>query len=138
MSPRIPDAKALTAAYLRDDAEVRAIIGGRVGTKTPDTTDKPWIRIHQIGDESGFPLHLVTVHLQLDCYGGSDRAKAEGESSLLARTVREALDSMPDAGHAGAVVTAVRFGSMPDVSDPDFDPPRKRIPLGAFVTLHPA
>jgi hypothetical protein len=36
------------------------------------------------------------------------------------------------------VVTAVRFGSAPDVPDNDFSPPRKRIPLDAFITLHPA
>jgi hypothetical protein len=79
------------------------------------------------------------VHLQLDCYGGSDRNKAERESSLVARTLRESLDQMPLSSHEGAVVTAVRFGSMPgDVPDPDFDPPRKRIPLDAFITLHPA
>ena len=137
MTPRIPDAKALTATYLRSNADVAAIVGSRVGAKTPDMTDAPWVRIHQIGDASGFPLHLVTVHLQLDCYGGSKPAKAEGESSLLARTVREVLDVMPQAEHAGAVVTAVRFGSAPDVPDQDFNPPRKRIPLDAFIALHP-
>jgi Protein of unknown function (DUF3168) len=138
LTPRLPDTKALTATYLRANADIAAIVAHRVGTRTPDTTDDPWIRIHQIGDATGFPLHLATVHLQLDCYGGSDRYATEGEASLLARTVREALDAMPAGEHEGAVVTAVRFGAMPDVPDPDFDPPRKRIPLDAFITLHPA
>lgn len=139
MTPRIPDTKALAVAYLLADPDIQEVVGDRVGTRTPANTDNPWIRLHQIGDASGFPLHLISVHLQFDCYGGADRNKAEAESSLVARTLREVLDRMPQSAHEGAVVTAVRFGSMPgDVPDPAFDPPRKRIPLDAFITLHPA
>lgn len=136
----IPDAKELTAAYLRTSPDLQAIVQGRIGTQTPAETDRPWIRIRQVDDSIRVPnvLHLVAVYLQLDCYGGGDRTTAERESGLLARTAREFLAEMPAAQHDDAVVTAVRFGSSPDVPDPDFKPARERVALEATVYLHPA
>lgn len=104
MTPRIPDAKVLVSAYLRADADIQAIVVDRVGVRTPDTTDEPWIKITQIGDTAATNapfLHSMMVHLQLDCYGGADRYTAEGEASLLARTSREVLDAMPPSDHEG-------------------------------------
>lgn len=138
----IPDAEALVTDYLLTDDDVEALVDDRIGGRPPHSTAEPWLRITQIGSPTvagDSTDHLVTAHLQIDCYGGSDPDTAQSEASALQRTVRAVLQGMPDDDHDGAVVSRVTFGNGAGrVPDPDFEPARERFILDAFVTLHDA
>lgn len=140
MPPLTPDVEVLIGQVLRAAAPVRALVGDRVGGRTPATTADAWVRITQIDDQplqSSRALHLVTVFLQLDCYGGDDIAHAQSEASTLARTVRDVLNELPGPVAGGAVVSAVKFGGTHRIPDPDFTPQRERFIVNAEVTVHP-
>lgn len=135
-----PDLAVLLVTYLAARADVTAITD-RIGTRTPETTSEPWVRITllpEVTHPSSRALHLTHALVQLDCYGGADRDTSEDEASLLARTVRVALHEMPDATHTGAVITAVADLSMHQAADPDLEPARDRFILQATITAHPA
>lgn len=131
----IPAGAQIVGDYLRSHGAVAAITG-EVVSKTPDTTSQPWVRIHQLdaANARNLPVdHLITFFLQLDCYAGADNDIDEAE--LLARTVRAALDDMPNFSHA-AVVSSVKFTGMPRLPDEDFEPARERYVLDAMVVMH--
>jgi hypothetical protein len=118
---------------------VAALVGTRVGGRTPPTTATPWVRITQIDDEAidGTSGHAYTVHLQIECYAGDVQpAAAHEQASTLVRTVRAVLRGLPGT-HAGGVVTAVRFTSSRRIPDTELSPARERFILGANVTVHP-
>jgi hypothetical protein len=134
-----PDVEALVASHLRGRQAVSAIVGQRVGTRTPGTLAAPWVRLTQINDEPATvssALHLVTVWLQIDCYAGDDRDHGQEQASLLARTVRDELHRMPGTYSTG-VVTAVRFSGTRRAPDDDLDPARERYSFDAYLSVHP-
>lgn len=135
----LPNIEATVGRYLRDHEAVQAIVGTRVGGKTPATTDKPWVSVILIdprnaGASSQFE-HLVEHMVQLDCYAGEQGGQAE--ASLLARTVRAAMVAIPDVDHDNVVVSVVTFSGMPRVPDTNFKPTRERYALTAHVYAHP-
>jgi hypothetical protein len=134
----IPDGEKITSRYLREHADVAALVDRVVG-KTPDTTSTPWVRLTQL-DATNAPgsrrEHLISYLLQLDCYAGADGGQPEAK--LLARTVRAALELMPDATHDGAVCTSVRIVGDVRRPDTDFEKARERVILTAIVHLHAA
>lgn len=132
-----PDVEALVGAFLRANSQIQVLVGSRVVGRTPTTTTDPWIRITQIDDTTRSPVHLVTVFLQLDCYGGDDPDSAQREASVLARTVRQVLEALPGPVDDGAVVAAVTFSGLRRVPDTEFKPARERYILDADVTVHP-
>lgn len=128
-----PDVEAITATYLL----AHSALDDRIGGRHPKTTATPWIKLTQIGDSVfSRSTRLVHAYLQFDCYGGNDKDTAQGEASLLARTLRAALNDMPAATHTGAVVTGVVFTANRRVPDPDFTPDRERFILDATVYCH--
>lgn len=131
----IPAGAQIVGDYLRGHAAVAAITG-EIVSKTPDTTSRPWVRIHQLDATNApkLPLdYLITYFVQLDCYAGADNDVDEAE--LLVRTVREALDDMPNFSHA-AVVSSVKFSGLSRLPDEDFEPARERYVLDAQVVMH--
>ena len=135
-----PDVEAITATYLLAHDDIEALVGDRIGGRHPHRTTTPWIKVVQIGDTvTSRSTHLVSAYLQFDCYGGRDIDTAQGEASLLARTLRAALNDMPEATHNGAVVTGVVFTGNRRVPDPDVGTPaRERYILDATIYAHPA
>lgn len=130
-----PDVEAIVGAYLRAQPAITALVGARVGGRTPPSTADGWIRVTQI-DDTPEPsvLHLVTVHLQLDCYGGG--TQPHEQASVLARTARSVLADLPGQ-HPTGVVTGVRFTGARRAPDPDLTPARERFILGLSVSVHP-
>lgn len=134
----IPDVEKLTADYLRTAPGIEAL-GARVVGKTPEKLSTPWIKLVQIDATNAAvspPERLIEFALQLDCYAGS--SGGQPEATLLARTARAALVSMPDASHDGAVVTSVRFSGMIRLPDADFEKARERVVLDVSVWARPA
>lgn len=133
----IPDAEAIVGAFLRAQEPIAAIAARVVGT-TPDDTSKPWVRVTQLnaGDDTGSDVeHLIGFLLQFDCYAGASGKQAQ--ASLLARTVRAALKSMPDQDFDTVVVSRVRFTTNARLPDGDFEPARERFVIDAIVQMHP-
>ena len=133
--------EALTAHFLRDQADVAELAGRRIATEHPRSTGRPWIKVTQIGDpEVGRDGtdHYIETHLQLDCYGGDDAAVAYDEASALYRATRKALKGMPDEDLEEIVVARVKFGNgggrLPDESMGE--PARQRYVLDAFIRAH--
>lgn len=135
----VPDAEALTGTYLRSIDALADIVGSRIVGDTPRDTTDAWVRVTQIDDaplRSSRALHLVTVWLQFDCYAGT--TGGHEQASGLSRLVREHLNAMNTATHAGAVVSGVKFGGTHRLPDTDFQPARERFVFTAEITLHAA
>lgn len=134
-----PDVEAITATYLLAHDGLEPLVGSRIGGRHPKSTGTPWIKVVQIGDAVfSESTHLVHAFLQFDCYGGKDIDTAQGEASLVSRTLRAALNDMPEATHSAAVVTGVVFTGRRRVPDPDFQPARERFILDATIYCHAA
>ena len=134
----LPDPEMLLASYLRSRDQVTEITD-RIGTRTPPSTDLPWIRILTL-DATPAPtsraLHLAPALLQVDCYAGSQRDGAQAQASLLARTVQQVIHEMPASEHDGAVITSAR-ASFRRLPDPDLEPARERYIVEAILVMHP-
>ncbi len=106
--------------------------------KTPGSQVEPWVQVTWLSATNAAMLpvdHLTTSLVQLDCYAGKEGGQPEAK--LLARTVRAALDVMPDSDFEDIEVTAVRFVGFlraPDIEG--YEPARERVILTAEVTAH--
>lgn len=132
-----PDIEQIVGAYLREHPAVRAVVS-RVVSRTPASTDTPWVRYQQIAEQPGGGMadFLIAPLLQFDCYAGRDNSRET--ASLIARTVRAALVEM-EGVHGGAVITGVPPGlvSVSRLPDPDLgDPARERYVVTATVYCH--
>lgn len=136
----IPDIEQIVGDYLRGHADVAALTS-RVGGRTPRTLSDGWVRVTQYDDQpaaSSRALHLVGVSLQIDCYGSDSQNTAHAEASLLARTVRAALNDLPDSDLAAGVISGVRFdGGLKRIPDSSIEPARERFVLDCTVWCHP-
>lgn len=131
------NAVAIIAEYLRAQPPVADLVGDRIGHKTPETLDKPWVRITLLDprNETGSREveHLVSYYLQIDCYAG--RENLYKEAFDLATAVRAALVDITKADLDGAVATDAGFLSMPNSVDPEIK--RERFILDAEIFMHP-
>lgn len=131
------NAEKLVADYLREHDGVVAITGDRrVGSKTPEAIDTPWIRYTQLNRaDLARPLDYFTApYLQLDCYAGKDGGQPE--ASLLSRTVRAAMMAMPDEDFDDAIVTDVECRGDARIPDVQLDN-RERFILSFLVRVKP-
>lgn len=129
----ISDIEMVVGAYLRGHDDVLDITD-RVMTRTPPTTDEAWVRLTLLTDEQrSTSLYFVASVLQVECYAGN--AGGQSEASVLARTVRDALDDMPQAQLEDAVVTSV-VSSMRRMPDDVFEPARERYIIQSTITHH--
>ena len=132
------DVEAVTSAYLRADAAVTALVADRVYTAIPAKAVYPLVRILRIDSgpiDTGHPLVLEEVDLQIDVFGGSKK-----ESLRIAETARGTLYEMvglsndgADGNGVGVVADIVRSG-VGYLEDPDQQPPRPRYVVQATVT----
>lgn len=137
MSQPILDMVAIVVDYLGSQEAVSDLAGDRIGHKTPETLDKPWVRITQLDarNETGTREveHLVSYYLQMDFYAG--KANRYAEAVDLSIAARAELVDLPGATLDGAVVTDIGFLSMPAGTDPDIG--RERVVLDAEFYAHP-
>ncbi len=131
----IVDIEKLVGGYLRSHPSV-AMLGARVVGKTPDNVQSAWVRVTQLDDRAvggSRSDHLIEYMLQLDIYAGANGGQPE--ASLLSRTVREALRTLPGE-RTGGVVTGVEFVGAIRIPDTDFEPARERFVRTLLVWAH--
>jgi uncharacterized protein DUF3168 len=132
------NAEAIVGSYLREQPDIKSL-EARVLGKTPDTTEKPWVRVTLLDPANVTGTRkvewLVAYYLQLDCYAGATGGQTE--AFKLAKAVRAALVALPGSDLDDGVATDAEFLSMPRIPDTDFSPARERYVLDAEVYLHP-
>lgn len=132
----IPDIEALLGDYLRGHPGVAAL-QARVSVQTPSNfKTRPWVKLTLLDapDRSAGTDWLIEPMVQLDCYASETGGTAE--ANLLARTVREALRTVPQDGLAGATTSQARVFGMLRRPDGDFEPARERYILTATIPVH--
>jgi hypothetical protein len=130
----LPDAVRLVSSFLRAQPEIRALVGDRVYSKLPPNVEFPAVRLVQwterpLIDE---PLWLVTPGAQVDCWAGTKYL-----ASTVARTTRAVLSARLVAANRDTI-SGVRFGTLADAPDPDYEPALARFRFDLFVTIHPS
>lgn len=136
----LPDAEALVSAFLRDQAELAALVDDRVYTVIPrlDKGEAEWrfplVRVSRYGGAPAFaqPLWIDQPTMQVDAFGGP---KATAHD--IASTCQALLDLRLIGRHDLGVVSDVVFGSKSYVPDPGFDPARPRYLFTFTATMHP-
>lgn len=145
------DAELITRTYLAGVAEVAAIVGTddrgqpRVYTVIPTAggqlapPDGAFLRLRRLPSPPRklYRPEFDAAAMQLDAYGGSKRT-----ANRLIETARAALSVMHLAAHTGAIVSAVEFGPMGYIPDPDLltssSNARERFVADVTVVLRPA
>lgn len=132
----IPDAEMVLGDYLRTHPDVEAL-EARVAGKTPTTFTLPWVRVTQLDaiDKTGNE-HLIDFLVQFDCYAGSVEDGAQGEASLLRRTVRAALKAAQGQTLDGVVISDVTVTGDVHLPDTTLEPARERYVLSVTVHAH--
>lgn len=135
-----PDFEQICVQALLADSAVTAIVGDRVGTRTPREFADPWVTVRLIDDvpdARSSALHLVTALVQIDCYASAARNGGQAEASLLARTCRTVLHRLAyDTQTSGPVVSKVKPGRIRPLPDETLEPARERYVLDVEVTAH--
>lgn len=111
--PLLPSATKALIAWAKDQADLEALHGGRVGTKIAATL--PCIRVQRIG---GIPDDQPVIDeplLQVDCWGVT-----EGDAEDVARTLVAVLPSFRGVYAGGTVHGAgVEAGPFSAPDDPN-------------------
>lgn len=110
----LPDAELVAVEWLRNTADVTALVADRVYTAVPPEPSWPLIRVLRVGGTPVVATHLDVARLQIDCWATDKQA-----AHLVARTVQAALHELPGT-HPTAVVTAVEDGTMSWNPDDDY------------------
>jgi len=116
-----PDVMAGVRAWARADADLAALVAGRVFFRIPDRPVYPLIRLYRAG---GGPMPgeapLVTARVAFDCWA-ADYATA----SRLARTVESSADQLvPGVAAAGVWFYDASPDQSRDLPDPASGRPR--------------
>lgn len=135
----VPDAERIVSAWLRDQAEITALVEQRVYTALPEGPTFPLLRITRIGGApiSSQPLHLDAATIQFDAYGGPKKT-----ALTIAETVRELLSTEDFRvaheidGDPVGTVTAVQWGILAYVPDDLYTPAQPRYVFDASIFVH--
>jgi Protein of unknown function (DUF3168) len=128
------DAERLLSRWLRERADIAAIVDDRVYTVIPNRVTFPFLRITQIAGTPvhSKPLYLDEAYIQLDAYGGP-----KVQARLLIDTTRQALADEFTGLHAEGSVTGVSFGPLSYIPDDAYEPPQPRFIAMASIYTHP-
>lgn len=129
----IVDIEALVATYLRDQ-------GFRARATSPDEAHRvePWVEVELLNAPSDDQIpvdYFIGYLVQFGCYAGA--SGGQPEANHLAYAVRAALDLLPKVSFDDAVVTSVKFLTMPRVPDTAMEPARERYMLDVRIHAHP-
>lgn len=129
----LPDAEALTVAFLRADDTVQGLVDQRVSTQLPAVPVFPLVLVTGITGREVIRAHLDEQVVQLGAW-----ADDEVTAALVARAVRAVMLTAPQADHELGAVTHTRTVSPPrPVPDPVSDRPRYLFDMGVVVRPHP-
>jgi len=134
-TPVPPDVELVVVDYLRRPASALvALVDDRVYTVVPRDAVFPLLRVvrYSGGPVRSAPLHLLSIGLQLDAFGGS-----KADARRLLDAARLELASIELATHTGAVVTGAQFGEVRYLPDSDYNPPKPRYASDVSILAHP-
>ena len=132
-----PDSLALTIGWLKTQAELSALVSGRVMSKLPVSKTYPLVRVSRIGGNEihGHNHWLHDPLLQVDCYAA---VGAESAAFNVARVVAALLSQRFQGAVVAnsAVISEVELGGIRQ----GYDSVDKDIPVAEFdvrLRLHP-
>ena len=130
----IVDIEALVATYLRD-------AGFRARATQPDKEHRvdSWVEVMLVSAPSDDQIpvdYFIGFLVQFSCYAGA--TGGQPEANRLVHDVRAALDLLPKVSFDDAVVTSVKFLTMPRIPDTAMEPARERYVLDARIHAHPS
>jgi hypothetical protein len=137
----LPDVEALVGSWLREHEDI-ATLNARVGSKTPDSRTRPWIRVTRLDAprlaKATFD-HAIHPTLQLDCYAGKaamDAQVGRREANLLGATARAVLMALWGTTRDDVAIGAVNFLGDRPVPDTTQEPALERVILTVEIVLH--
>lgn len=128
--PLLPDDEVLLIAALRSRPPIMAASGARIGTILSGTF--PAVRVALTGGQARPVDGTGSPTLQVECWGRDATTSAEGEASLLARTVDAHIPGLRgEYGAVGTIVGAWRIGHI--LKQPDSGQARYIVNLGLIT-----
>lgn len=130
MTALLPDAELVAVTYLRQHADVVALVASRVYTELPASPTWPLAKIVRIGGPPAARGTLDPATIQCEAYADTKQAARE-----LAATAQAALADADGFTHAGAYVTASEpLSGLQWLPDPDLnDRPRYLFDTTVYV-----
>jgi hypothetical protein len=133
----LPDAERLVSTFLRDQAEVTALVGSRVYTSLPQDKTYPLVRLQRIGGAPELTddgLLWDRADLQVDVWGGN-----KATTWQVAETLRAVFAARARGLHASlGYCEGVELGAARYQPDETFSPARPRVLFDTTVYLRPA
>ena len=132
----MPNVEVLFSDFLRDQAEVTALVGAHVYTVLPAKFDAwPAVRVTRIPSA---PVHAGRLHLdgalvQVDVWGGPKALAFQ-----IIETIRAATHLRLEGGHDAGGCTGVDFGPMGYLPDESWTPARPRYTCDVTLYVHPS
>jgi len=135
----IPDMEDVVGDYLRNLDEITDIGAKVVGLPLGDAR-QPWVLVSVLDSPRRGPIdHLIEFFMQFSCYAGKDATVAHGgqaQVNSLARTVRAALNELPETDLSDVVVSGVEVSFGPRLEDDTVEPARQHLPVEATIWAH--
>lgn len=129
----LPDAVAVSVAWLNATPAVTAIFGNRIGTELPAEDAWPALRIDPTGGVAVLEYRIDQSNLQIHSFATSDIA-----AMADARTARAAFAAMAGYRRANECVVVDVVTSSPQlINDPARTPPISHATFAATVTIRP-
>ncbi len=136
-TPEIPFMEKVVVDFLTGRSPIEAIVADRIGTKTPRTLDKPWVRVSLLDDPpvpGSTADYLIASYFQVDCFAGKDGGQILAGS--LARAVRSSFGDIAAVAHEGAVVTGAKVHGSRPLPDTDLDETIDRYIVTVTIWAH--
>lgn len=130
-----PNMEALVSDFLRQQAEVSALVADRVYTAIPAAPTWPLVRVTQLLDvPTGAPLWGIAYTIQVEAFGGS-----KGDAWRIAQTCRAAIDARLAGNYTahGAVVSGSKPGGLVDLPDDSLTPAKPRWLFSSTIYARP-
>lgn len=130
----LPNLEALVSDFLRDQAEIVALVGDRVYTALPSGVQFPAMRVTQFYSLPlmNRPLWLTGGQLQIEAWGGT-----KGQAFGAVTTAMGVMAARLTGVHAFGCVTGVDFAGLRDQPDENYEPAKPRWLCTATVYAHP-
>lgn len=129
----LPDAELLVVDFLRDHADVAALVGIRITTELPPNPVYPRVTVQRIGGVPSIPGFLDSPRVEIAAWADKYDKSVAHE---VARTVEAAMLELPGTHDLGVVTSVIQDGLGPRwMPDEPTDLPRYVMTFEFYV--HP-
>lgn len=132
MTMILPDAERMVSAYLRDQADLTALVADRVYTAVPANPVFPLVRLTRTGGAPPTELYWIdNPMIQFDIWGGT-----KAQARQVAETVRALVYRLRGV-QGDTVVSMVKGGGLQYLPDDTYEPARPRYLFTVTIATHP-